>query len=68
MPRAKATPVKASGTAARKGPKPVKVFVNIQLKKSTRDAMNVLCRKHGFSQGELLDELFRKATPRKARA
>lgn len=34
-----------------------RVFINVSVRESTRKAMNVLTRRHGITQGELLDLL-----------
>jgi hypothetical protein len=34
-----------------------RVFINVSVRETTRTAMNVLTRRHGITQGELLDQL-----------
>jgi hypothetical protein len=34
-----------------------RVFINVSVRESTRKTLNVLTRRHGVTQGELLDQL-----------
>ena len=37
---------------------PKKVYINVLVREVTRKKMNVLTRRHGMTQGELLDQVF----------
>ncbi|MGE0313964.1 MAG: hypothetical protein AB7P21_20330 [Lautropia sp.] len=52
-------PLKArvqSGPAPGRPPK--KVYINVLVREATRKKMNQLTRRHGITQGELLDSVF----------
>jgi hypothetical protein len=63
------TKTNASRTASttRKAPargRPARrVFINVSVRESTRKALNTLTRRHGVTQGELLDQLLAGKLP-----
>ncbi len=40
------------------GRPPKKVYINVLVREATRKKMNQLTRRHGITQGELLDSVF----------
>lgn len=40
------------------GRPPAKVYINVLVREVTRKKMNLLTRRHGMTQGELLDQVF----------
>jgi hypothetical protein len=50
------TPASSKKTAPRGRPAR-RVFINVSVRESTRKSLNVLTRRHGVTQGELLDLL-----------
>jgi hypothetical protein len=61
-----------STAASRRGRPPKKVFINVEIKSTTRDGLNALKRRSGLkNQGEVLDLLITERlgqTARKTRA